>query len=83
MDAAAELRGHCVPATPRLSTPPEDYQQLRRHLLHVVLVLAVANRHRGHGSSGRRRCSRRPRVAKPPWATSGRAEASGGCVRAP
>jgi len=72
-----------VLAAPSLLTPHEHRPQRRRHLLHVVLVLAVANRHRGRGSSGRRRRSRRPRVAKPPWATSGRAEASGGCVRAP
>jgi len=42
MDAAAELRGHCVPATPRLSTPREDYQQLCLDLLHLVLVLSLA-----------------------------------------
>jgi len=60
-----------VLAAPSLLTPHEHRPQLRRHLLHVVLVLAVANRHRGRGSSGRRRRSHRPRVAKPPWATLG------------
>jgi hypothetical protein len=36
-----------------------------------VLVLAVATHHPSRGSSRRRCRSRRPRVAKPSWATLG------------
>ena len=60
-----------VLAAPSLLTPHEHRPQLRRHLLHAVLVLAVATRHPSRGNSGHRRRSQRPRVAKPPWATLG------------
>ena len=81
------------PSSPRrVSTAPSFLvsirvnHQLRRPLLGLSSPSSALLHRRGElppENSSCRRYSRRPRVAKPPWATSGRAEASGGCVRAP
>jgi len=76
------------PSSPRrVSTAPSFLvsirvnHQLRRPLLGLSSPSSALLHRRGElppENSSCRRCSRRPRVAKPPWATSGRAEASGG-----
>ena len=83
MDAAAELRGHCVPATPRLSTPREDYQQLRLDLLHLVLMLSMAICRRSATTAGPGDWKPTPRVAVPPQVASGRAGQTSGCAWTP
>ena len=70
-----------VLAAPSLLTPHEHRPQLRRHLLHVVLVLAVANHHRSAAVVGAMAVVPPARVARPTRAASGRAELSPGCVR--
>jgi hypothetical protein len=67
----------CPSAAPCLAAHSNRRSLHLSHLTRSLLAVGVAC------SDRRRRCSRRPRVAKPPWATSGRAEASGGCVRTP
>ena len=83
IDGRAELAAAAVLAAPSFLTPHEHHPQLRRHLLHAVLMLAVQNHAGSTAVAGRRRFRPPVLMAGPPQTASRPSKTTSECGRTP